>query len=365
MKRRIICLVTGLLLFTGCGSLTAVEEGTTETEIDTRANLPVEERENIAICFPKNNEHNEKLAKELTNSLWRRGYNIILNYAEGDAKLQAEQIAGLTEEDIKCLIVYPVDGSALSFEAFEEADIPVVNIEKPVENTEGIDLFIKYDSVKAGELIADRIISDKALDSATGVTIEFLMGEKNDESLDFYNGLMSRLSPYLDSGALVCRTGRTAFEDCSTNAKTPVEVTDDLARYLSGYYIDEDLDVLVTGSDLIANGCDAYFAINGHTADNFPYVTGVNGDARSVIDFSEGYLSVTAFKNCKKEAESCAEGVDDLVLDKFKASDYETKDEEGNKIVPTLVLEPEELNKDNYAAELLNNNYFSEEEIYK
>ncbi len=365
MKRRLIFLLMGIMLLAGCQGAAEQNEGTTETEIDTRVNLPPEERENIAICFPENNEHNAKLAKELTNSLWRRGYNIILNYAEDDAKLQAEQIAELTKNDIKCLVVDPVDGGSLSFDAMHEAGIPVVNIESPVDNTDGIDLFIKYDSEKAGEIIGEHIISQKELDSANGISIEFLIGENNKQNRDFYNGLMNKLSPYLESGALVCSTGRTSLEDCTTNAKTPAEVTDDLARYLSGYYVDNKLDVLVAGSDVIASGCDAYLVMNGYMNSDFPLVTGVNGDARSVVDFEAELLSATAFKDCKAEAESCAEAVDALVLETFKASDYSNKSENGEETTPTLILEPEIVDKSNYREKLTDSGYFSDEEIYK
>ncbi|MCC8098433.1 MAG: substrate-binding domain-containing protein [Eubacterium sp.] len=367
MKFRLsVLLLAFALVGTACGAKTETadnSEETTETEENTEPAEP-EERLNIAISLPEETQYNKKLGKELTNKLWQAGYNIILRYAEGDTDTQREQIKELLEQDVKCLIFCPVGTESPKIDSLNAEDIPVINLDVLDTETECTDLYITYDNEKTGEDIGEYIISEKNLDSAENVTIEFILGEDNPVTEDIYKGLMDKLSPYLESGALDCRSGRTDLESCTTTAKTGVAIMNDLGRYLSGYYLSNDLQVCVTGADYIANGCCGYFATNGYMLENFPLVTGVNGEASAVRDFEQGFLSMTAFKDTKEEAEACAEAVKALVNGEDVEDLATAKTLNGDFEIPTIVLEGQNVSQDEYNDIFVSSNYYSDEEIY-
>ncbi|MCD8215370.1 MAG: substrate-binding domain-containing protein [Clostridiales bacterium] len=365
MKFKIIALALAFALFgAGCG--TGVNNSESETAAEEENTIPTdpEERLNIAISMPEENEYSKKLAKEFTNKLWQKGYNIILRYGENDAETQREQIEELFEQDIKCLIFCPVTSADLEIDSLNTEGIPVINLDILNPNTECTDLYVTYDNVKIGEDIGDYIISTKNLDSAKGVTIEFLLGENTSATQDLYKGIMNKLSSYLKNGALECRSGRTELESCTTTAKTAVAVMNDLGRYLSGYYLNSDLEVCVTGADYIASGCGGYFITNGYTLDEFPTVTGVNGEASAVRDFEQGFLSMTSFKDASSEAETCAEAVNILISGGDIDSLTKTKTANGSKNVPIITLEGQTLTSENYNDILVNSEYYLTEEIY-
>ncbi|MCD8158581.1 MAG: substrate-binding domain-containing protein [Clostridiales bacterium] len=368
MKFRLsILLLAFTLMGTACGAAADNLEKTAEAEESSEENSETaepEERLNIAISLPEETQYNKKLGKELTNKLWQAGYNIILRYAEGDTDTQREQIKELLEQDVKCLIFCPVGNESPKIDSLNKEDIPVVNLDVLDTETECTDLYITYDNEKIGQDIGDYIISEKNLDSAENVTIEFILGENNPVTEDIYKGLMDKLSPYLESGALDCRSGRTDLESCTTTAKTGVAVMNDLGRYLSGYYLSNDLQACVTGADYIANGCCGYFATNGYMLENFPLVTGVNGETSAVRDFEQGFLAMTAFKDTKKEAETCVEAVKNLIEGEDVKDLADAKTLNGDIEIPTIVLEGQNVLQSEYNDIFINSSYYSDEEIY-
>ncbi|MCD8089529.1 MAG: substrate-binding domain-containing protein [Clostridiales bacterium] len=373
MKYKLTALFLTLAVFAaGCGSETetAVEStgrynpNSQDDEEEVFISQDPDNRPNIAICLPEENSYTKKLATELTNKLWVAGGNIILRYAENDSDIQAEQAKELFEQDIAGFVYCPVDGADLNIDSLNEKDIPVINIDVLDPYTECTDFYIAYDNVKIGEDIADYIVSTKELSVSKDVTIEFLFGENTSVTEDIYEGLMNGLSEYFDSGALVCRSGRTDLESCTTTAKTAVEVLNDLGRYLSGYYLNNDLQVCVTGSDYIASGCNAYFLSNGYTIDIFPVVTGVNGEASAVRDFEQGFLSMTSFKDASNEAEICAKAMSALVNRKSVGNIAETKTLNGDNKIPSVILNGKIVTEANYSEELVNGSYYTDKEIY-
>ncbi len=373
MKIRLTALFLALSVFAaGCGSKeessedTVLEEEETETEEQEEAAVPAnpEERLNIAISMPGENGYTKKLARELTNKLWVAGYNIILRYAEDDPELQAEQTEELFGQDISAFIFYPATGAELDIDSFNTEDIPVINIDVLDRNTECTDFYITYDDVKIGEDIGEYIINTEELNSKKNVTIEFLFGEDNAVTRDTYKGIMNKLSFYLKNGALVCRSGRTELESCTTTAKTAAEVLNDLGRYLSGYYLNNDLQICVTGTDYIASGSSAYFLSAGYTLDAFPLVTGVNGEPSAVRDFEQGFLSATSLKDASEEAEVCVEAVNGLLSGEGIKKLTDTKTNNGLKNIPTVTLLGQTVTKEDYGEKLVDSGYYTEEEIY-
>lgn len=381
MKHKLLflLLVMAVLIFafTACGKKNETEDGSAETQTaeaedeaedgyddDELVDVAPEDRLNIGISLPSETQYNKKLAKELTNRLWRKGFNVILKYAENDVSTQQTQISDLLTQDIKCLIVYPAAQSGLDLTEVSSAKIPIINIDLPLYAPAPIDLYVGYDNVKAGELAADYVISLKKLSGNKDVTIEMLFGESDPISADIYTGVMNKLSQYFDNGALVCRSGRTTLEACSTTSENAVAVYNDLGRILSGYYLDCDLEILITGADYIASGAAAYFLTNGYAADSLPMITGINGEPSAAREFEQGFISMTSFKDAREEAKICTRATLSLIEGKYVSYLSDETIYNGSKDVPSVILEPKILTAENYIETLINSGYYTDEEIY-
>src|SRR5690606_13928193 len=95
----------------------------------------------------------------------------------------------------------------------------------------------------------------------------------------FYNGVMEILQPYLDDGTLVCKTGRTKFEDTAILRWSQETAQQWCENYLSGYYADEKLDIACTVFDGFAYGVRAALEGAGYSVDkDWPIITGQDAE---------------------------------------------------------------------------------------
>ncbi|MCD8238589.1 MAG: substrate-binding domain-containing protein [Clostridiales bacterium] len=377
MKRKFFTLLllaaAVLIIFTACGKGSsedelseeaAAEEADDGYDDDELVDIADEDRLNIGVSLPSETEYTKKLAKELTNRLWRKGFNVILKYAANDQAVQQQQISELLSQDISCLILYPAAETGLDLTQVVSAEIPLINIEIPLEGSSPSDIYVGFDNVKAGELIADYVISEMELEAAQDVTIEMLFGKTDPLAEDLYTGVMNLLSEYFDDGTLVCRSGRTDFDACTTTSENAVAAYNDLNRILSGYYLDQDLDVLITGADYIASGSTVHFFSQGYTLDKFPIITGANGEPSSVRDFEKGFLSMTSFKNTREEAKICTKAAVYLTGGEDVSDFSEEKIMNGEEEIPSVILTPKMVTQIDYLDELVNSEYYTDTEIY-
>ncbi|MCD7856170.1 MAG: substrate-binding domain-containing protein [Clostridiales bacterium] len=378
MKRKFFTLLllaaAVLIIFTACGK-SGSEEGLSEEAAEEKAadgydddelvDIADEDRLNIGVSLPSQTEYTSKLARELTNRLWRKGFNVILKYASGDQLLQQQQISELLSQDICCLILYPTEETGLDLTEVSAAEIPLINIEVPLEGASPSDIYIGFDNVKAGEQIAEYVINENQLKADRHSTIEMLFGKTDPVSEDIYTGVMNGLSKYFDDGTLVCRSGRTEFDACTTTSENAVAAYNDLNRILSGYYLDQDLDILITGADYIASGATVHFFSQGYTLDKFPIITGANGEPSAVRDFEQGFLSMTSFKDTREEAKLCTKAAVFLTGGKEIDSFSEETIKNGEEEIPSVVLEPEAVDQINYLDELINSEYYTDSEVYE
>ena len=144
------------------------------------------------------------------------GYEVDLQYAEDDVQMQVSQIENMIASGVNCLVIASIDSSALvNVEAqAKDAGIPIIAYDRLLMDTDAISYYATFDNKGVGTAIGKYIEDNANLDPANPQTIEFFMGSPDDNNALFlYNGLMEVLQPYLDNGALVCKSGRTSFED--------------------------------------------------------------------------------------------------------------------------------------------------------
>lgn len=288
MKLRIVALLAVLFLLCSCGKKPAAQAPATEPPAPTEPPVPT-----VALCLPGRSSQWQSQALAISTALEAKGYQVQIEYGANDVMLQQSQVQTLLYRPVDCMVLASYDPLTLS-DLLSETDVPVLAYDRMLRYASGVDGCVAADYFDAGQQIASAAIA--AYDSEAPLTVELLMGQPQDpNALQFYEGVMSVLQPLLDSGAVQCLSGRLLFEDVCLLQGDLEEARDLCFDYLSGEYEDTFPDILITGSDAIAEGCTQ--ALDGMAfspEDRWPVVTGLGGTEEGLALMEEGMLTITA-----------------------------------------------------------------------
>lgn len=156
----------------------------------------------------------------LTQYLNERGYDVDVQFAKGDAATQVAQMENMITNGVVGIICSPWDGSALTsaVEAAHNAGIPVIAYDALILNTPYIEYYAADDLRGIGALQAQYIVDTLKLDSSDEAhTLELFAGDYADANAPlFFEGAMNVLTPYIESGKLVVKSGQTEFNVVAT-----------------------------------------------------------------------------------------------------------------------------------------------------
>ena len=417
MKKRAVCMLLGVLLmgtlFTGCGKNKATEaasesaqtekEGigektadsadddqkkageTADTKTDKKAEKSTdaeetvedaseteENREKIAVLLP--DEQNwTRDAKELEVQFEEEGYDPVLLYADNDSSKQVSQIQQMTEEEVSAMVIAPVDPYGLTdvLADVKDAEIPVISYDDLIMNTDGIKYYVTFGGRQVGQMIAKQIIDseelDKVQEAKESKTIEFFMGSLDDtQALFLYNGVMETLQPYIDDGTLVCKSGKTSFDDTGILRWSSEIAKTRMTDILTEYYPDGAVpDIICTGFDDAAMGTEEALEEAGFVpgTENWPLISGAGCNAEGVRRIAEGKQTFSIFMDRRELADQCEEMVNVYLHgeDDPEVNDYEQYDN-GIKIIASYLCDPQLIDSENYEI-LIDNGYYTEDEV--
>src|SRR4030042_3249694 len=165
----------------------------------------------------------------IKEQLEAKGYTVDLQYAENDVNAQLSQLENQITMGCKVLVIASIDGSALSEVLSKAADAGIKSIayDRLIMETKDTDYYASFDNFKVGVLQGTFI--EEALGLADGdgpFNIELVAGSPDDNNATlFFNGAMSIIQPYIDSGQLVVVSGQTDFLTIATPAWTSATAT--------------------------------------------------------------------------------------------------------------------------------------------
>lgn len=295
------------------------------------------------------------------------GYEVDLQYAEDDVQMQVSQIENMIASGADCLVIASVDSSALvNVEAqAKEAGIPIIAYDRLLMDTDAVSYYATFDNKGVGTAIAKYVEEKLDLANTTETyTIEFFMGSPDDNNALFlYNGAMEVLQPYLDNGTLVCKSGRTSFEDTCILRWSQETAQQNCENYLTGFYADEDLDICFTAFDGFAYGCKAALESAGYTEANWPLITGQDAELMATKNIISGKQTMTIYKDTRLLAEKCVT----MVQAVLEGADPEINDTEqynnGKIVVPSYLCTPVAVDIDNYEEIIVGGGYYTAEQL--
>jgi len=386
MKRKllsaILCVSMVATMLVGCGSkaetttdTAATEAPATEaadaTEAATEAAAAATtEGGKIGVAMPT--QSSERWINDGANmkaQLEALGYEVDLQYAEDDVQAQVSQIENMIANGANCLVIASIDSSALVNveQQAKDAGIPIIAYDRLLMDTDAVSYYATFDNKGVGTAIGKYIEEAKDLanaDAADPYTIEFFMGSPDDNNAKMlYDGLMEVLQPYLDNGVLVCKSGRTSFDDTCILRWSQETAQQNAENYLTGFYADEDLDICATAFDGFAYGCKAALEGAGYTAENWPLITGQDAELMATKNIIAGTQTMSIYKDTRLLAEKCVT----MVQAVMEGAEPEINDTEqynnGKLVVPSYLCTPVAVDKDNYKEIIVDGGYYTEEQL--
>ena len=333
----------------------------------------------IGVAMPtKSSERWIQDGNAVKKALEDQGYKVDLQYAEDDIPTQVSQIENMITKGAEALIVASIDGTTLT-EALQnaaDADIPVIAYDRLIKGTENVDYYATFDNQLVGNQQAWTVLNGLGLTDLEGkpvadppkgpFNIELFAGSLDDNNaFFFFNGAMDVLKPYIEDGTLVVKSGQTSIEQAATlrwDGETAQSRMEDIltANYSDGTKV----DAVLSPYDGISRGIISALADAGYdVGDEWPIISGQDAEVDSVKAILSGEQYATIFKDTRELAKVAAGmAVDVLNDEKPEVNDEKTYDNDV-KVVPSYLLAPVPVVKDNVKSALVDTGYWTADEL--
>src|SRR3954452_7426084 len=305
----------------------------------------------------------------MVRSLKEKGYKADLQYAEDDIPNQLAQVENMITKKVKVLVIAAIDGTTLSNALQKAADngIKVIAYDRLIRGSKNVDYYATFDNFQVGVLQATSIVDKLGLKDGKGpFNIELFGGSPDDNNAYFfYNGSMSVLQPYLDSGKLVVASGQKGMDKVATLRWDGATAQARMDNLLSAYYGNKRVDAVLSPYDGLSIGIISSVKGVGYGSGTqpMPIISGQDAEVPSVKAMLRGDQYSTIFKDTRDLAKVTADMVDASLSGKeVKVNDTKTYNN-GVKVVPAYLLKPVVVDKSNWEKVLIEGGYYKKSQV--
>ena len=392
MKKKAVALVLAASMISavlaGCA---AAAPATTEPEaVEEEAEAPAEEAEaapaaeatgkTVGIAMPTQSlERWNRDGSYLKEQFESRGYATELVFSDNKIEQQVKDLENMIADEVDLLVIAAIDGESLSqvLADAKDAGIPVIAYDRLIMNTDAVSYYVSFDNYTVGTLQGQFVVDQLDLDNVDGpFNIEFTAGDPADNNAGFFfNGAYDVLKPYIEAGKLNVVSGQTQFDQVATAQWNTETAMKRFQNILASYYSDGTvLDVALCSNDSTALGV-AQAIETDYAGDNTVLVTGQDGDEANLANIVDGKQTMTVYKAVANEAVATLDLGDALLNGEtpdeglIAASNwdfdcaYDTSSyDNGTGIIPSYLLVPTVVTKDNMVEELVTPGYYTQDD---
>ncbi|HTC19554.1 MAG TPA: D-xylose ABC transporter substrate-binding protein [bacterium] len=279
------------------------------------------------------------------------GVDVLVQAANSDDALQNSQAENLLTEGVNVLVVVPHNGksAATIVESAHKAGVPVLAYDRLINDCD-LDLYVSFDNVKVGEMQADYLVKHQPKGNYV-----LIGGAPTDHNaLMFRQGQMNILKPYVDRGDIKVVADQWATDWQAVEA---LKITENALTKNNN-----KVDAVLVSNDGTAGG--AIQALSEQNLAGKVWVSGQDADLAACQRIVAGTQSMTVYKPIQKLAEKAAE-LAVALAQKQPLTDKTSMVNNGKKDVPSILLEPIEVDKDNLDATVIADGYQKKEDVYK
>jgi D-xylose transport system substrate-binding protein len=278
------------------------------------------------------------------------GAEVLVQAADGKDETQIKQAESLLTQGIDVLVVIPHNGEVAStiVEAAKRKNIPVISYDRLIRNSEP-DLYISFDNRKVGVMQAKYLV-----EKAPKGNYVLIGGAQTDNNAKLLReGQMEVLQPLIDKGDIKIVADQWARDWLAEEALKHTENALTMNN--------NDVVAIVASNDSTAGG--AIQALNAPKLGGKVLVSGQDADLAALQRIVAGTQTMTVYKPVSKLAAKAAEAA--VSLAKKEKPETNGKVNNGKIDVPSILLEPISVDKNNLDETVIKDGYQKREDIYK
>lgn len=313
---------------------------------------PVKSPEEIRIGFSMDTlvedrwKKDRDLFKEAVEAL---GAEVMITAANGDDVLQVAQAETLIHSGIDVLVIVPhnAEATAAIVHKAHQAGIKVISYDRLVKNAD-IDLYVSFDNERVGELQAEAMVAEVPEGNYV-----FIGGADTDNNAHLLKrGVFSVLQPSIDAGKI------RVIYDQWTEDWTPANAQANMQQALE--INEQQVDAIIAANDATAGGVQqalARYGLEGKVP-----ITGQDADLAGIRRIVSGQQLMTVYKPIRHLSQTAAE----LAVTLARGEDVPTSSfvNNGKKEVPSVLIEPIAVTKDNIEETVIQDGYHRYEDVY-
>jgi len=297
----------------------------------------------VGYRWPIDQQYVEKIAAD-------RKIEVITRSAENDENLQLKQAEELLKMGVDVLIVVAANANTAAAIVREAHDynVPVVAYDRLIKNAD-LDYLVTFEGAEIGNLMVNYALKVKPEGNYV-----LLWGDAGDvNALMIKEAQEATLKPSIDNGRIKIVYKSFTEDWSSDNAyHTMKNILD-----FSG----EKIDAVITSYDGLAMG--ARKAIDEAGLDYDVILTGQDAEIAAVRAINQGKMSLTVYKSINTIAAASVDLAIKLAKNQ-KVTGVTATIDNGRKEVPTMMLKPVAVTKDNIREVLIADKFFTEEQVY-
>ena len=298
-----------------------------------------------------------------------KGYKTDLQYADDDIPNQLAQVENMITKGVKVLVIAAIDGTTLSGALQKAADkgVKVIAYDRLIRGSKNVDYYTTFDNFQVGVLQAGSIVDKLGLKAGKGpFNIELFGGSPDDNNaFFFYDGAMSVLKPYIDSGKLVVSSKQMGMDKVGTLRWDGAVAQARMDNLLSAFYGKEKVHAVLSPYDGLSIGILSSLKGVGYctAAQPCPIVSGQDAEIPSVKSMLKGEQYSTVFKDTRDLAKVTANLVDAVLAGKQPEINDTKTYNNGVKVVPSYLLKPVAVDASNWKKVLIDSGYYKESQV--
>ena len=298
------------------------------------------------------------------------GFTTDLQYAEDDIPNQLAQIENMITKGVDVLVIAAIDGTTLSnaLANAAAAGIDVVAYDRLIRDSGDVSYYATFDNFKVGVQQATTLVDglNARFPDQKPWNVELFGGSPDDNNAYFfYDGAMSVLQPMIDSGEIVIPSGQMGMDQVGTLRWDGSVAQARMDNLLSANYTDKPVHAVLSPYDGLSIGILSSLKGVGYGSGDMmmPIVSGQDAEVPSVKSMMADEQYSTIFKDTRELARVTVGMVEALLNDaEPEINDTETYDN-GVKVVPSYLLEPVAVTKDNITSVLVDSGYYTEDQL--
>jgi D-xylose transport system substrate-binding protein len=285
------------------------------------------------------------------------GVSVDVQGANNDKDKQISQAESMIAKGVNVLLIAPYDATSMAgvISDAHKAGIKVISYDRLMTKSNA-DYYVSFDNEKVGQFEAQSIVDAMKDKLGKGKVLKFayIGGSPTDNNATLLKkGSFEVLQPLIDKGQI------EIVVDKPTADWTPDIAYQNLKAYLDSS--NGAVDAVVCANDGTAFG--AIKALQEHNLAGKVPVSGQDAELAALQRIVAGTQTATVYKPIPREDAAALDMA--IKLANNQKIDANAKVNDGQIDVPSVLLEPTLVTKDNLASTVIKDNYHTSAEIYQ